>query len=98
LHNESLREAIRAHRLFLQRNASRFGWLLLIAGLHFFLLTAADAIVRAAIADRVSALLIWKLIYVVTRGFVTGWLLASWVCLFRQCETGRVNQETWIRY
>jgi hypothetical protein len=98
LHNENLGEAIRAHRLFIQRNAGRFGWFLLICALHFFLLNAADVVVRGAIADRVSALLLWKLLYVVMRGFVTGWLLASWVCLFRQCETGRVNQETWIRY
>jgi hypothetical protein len=98
LHNENLREAIGAHFLFLRRNAVRFGWFLLICGLHFFLLTAADAIVRGGIADRAAALLMWKLIFVVIRGFVTGWLLASWVCLFRQSETGRVNQETWIRY
>jgi hypothetical protein len=98
LHNENVREAIRAHFLFLRRNTIRFGWFLLICSLHFFLLTAADAVVRGGIADRAAALLMWKLIYVVTRGFVTGWLLASWVCLFRQCETGRVNQETWIRY
>lgn len=98
MHNENLREAIHAHFLFLRRNAGRFGWFLLICGVHFFLLNAADAIVRGAIADRTAALLMWKMIYVVIRGFVTGWLLASWVCLFRQCETGRVNQETWIRY
>jgi hypothetical protein len=44
------------------------------------------------------ALMVWKCIFVSVRGFVTGWLLASWVCLFRQCETGRVNQESWIQY
>jgi hypothetical protein len=38
------------------------------------------------------------MIYVGGRGLITGWLLASWVCLFRQCETARANQETWIRY
>lgn len=98
LHNESLREAIRAHRQFIQRNAGRFVWFLLICALHFFLLTAWDAIVRSAIADRTIPLVLWKTIYVCAHGFVTGWLLASWVCLFRQCETGRVNQETWIQY
>jgi hypothetical protein len=98
LHNENLREALHAHGLFLKRNVGRFGWFLLICALHFFLLSACDAIVRGAIADRAAAMLMWKLIYVVTRGFVTGWLLASWVCLFRQCETGRANQESWIRY
>ncbi|MFN2509321.1 MAG: hypothetical protein ABR589_11180 [Chthoniobacterales bacterium] len=98
LHNESLREAIRAHAEFIQRNAARFGWFLLICGLHFFILTAADAIVRTAIADRVAAGIVWKIFYVSTRGLITGWLLASWVCLFRQCETRRIDQETWIRY
>jgi hypothetical protein len=98
LHNESLGAACRAHSEFIQRNIGRFGWFLLIAGLHFFFLTACDAIVRGAIADRVVAVIGWKIIYVCVRGLITGWLLASWVCLFRQCETARANQETWIRY
>ncbi|MFL6584209.1 MAG: hypothetical protein ACJ8KU_06795, partial [Chthoniobacterales bacterium] len=98
LHNEKLREAIRAHWQFLRRNAGRFGWFLLIAALQFFVLVSADAIMRGAIADRTPALLIWKALYVLARAFVTGWLLASWVCLFRQCETARIGQETWIAY
>ena len=98
LHNEKLREAIRAHREFLQRNSVRFGWFLLICALHFFLLIAADAIIRGGIADRTAVLLIWKALYVLMRGFLTGWLLASWVCLFRQCETARIGQESWIAF
>ena len=98
LHNETLRAALSAHREFIRRNAFRFGWFLLIAALHFFFLTACDAIVRTAVADRVVAVIIWKIFYVLARGLITGWLLASWVCLFRRCETRRANQETWIRY
>ncbi len=98
LHNESLRDAFRAHGQFLRRNLVRFGWFVLVAGLHFLLLAACDALVRGAIADRTLALVLWKVLYICARGFVTGWLLASWVCLFRQCETGRINQETWIQY
>jgi hypothetical protein len=98
LHNESLGAAIRAHREFIRRNLFRFAWFFLIAALHFFFLTACDAIVRGAVADRVAGVIVWKLIYVCARGLITGWLLASWVCLFRQCETARANQETWIRY
>ncbi len=98
LHNEDLREAVRAHRQFIQRNAGRFGWFLLLCAIHFLFLTACDAVIRSAIGDRVAALIMWKTIYVCLRGFVTGWLLASWVCLFRQAETGRIAQETWIRY
>lgn len=98
LHNETLREAFRAHREFIRNNLGRFGWFLLICGIHFFFLTTADAIVRGAIADRVIAMIIWKSIFVLVRGFITGWLLASWVCLFRRGETGHVYQQAWIEY
>lgn len=98
LHNESLGAAVRAHGEFIRRNLFRVGWFLLIAALHFFFLTAVDAILRGAIADRLVAMIGWKAVYVCARGLITGWLLASWVCLFRMCESGRANQETWIRY
>ena len=98
LHNETLREAFQAHFEFLRQNMARVGWFLLICLLHFFLLTIADAIVRGAIADRFVALVLWKSLFVCLRGFVTGWLLASWVCLFRRGETGEVYQQSWIQY
>jgi hypothetical protein len=98
LHNESLSEAIGAHRDFIRQNGARFGWFLLICGIHFFGIMICDAIMRAAIADRLAVLFLWKFVFACLRGIITGWLLASWVCLFRQCETGRVNQERWIQY
>src|SRR6516165_929396 len=98
LHNETLLDALRAHGQFVRRNAGRLGWFLVICGIHFFCITICDAIVRSAIADRLGALLLWKFSFAFLRGIITGWLLASWVCLFRQCETRRVNQEKWIQY
>lgn len=98
LHNETLVEAIRAHRRFIRHHPGRFGWFLLICGLHFYAIIACDAVVRGAIADRLMALFVWKCMFVVLRGFITGWLLASWVCLFRQCETGQFDRATWIEY
>ena len=98
LHNETLVKALRAHWQFIRQNAGRLGWFLIICGIHFFSIMICDAIVRSAIADRLGALLLWKFGFAFLRGIVTGWLLASWVCLFRQCETGRVNQEKWIQY
>jgi hypothetical protein len=97
LHNETLRAAFQAHKEFVRTNLFRLGWFLLIAALHYFFLIGFDAIIRAAIADRTVAVIAWKIVYVCLRGLVTGWLLASWVCLFRQCETRRINQETWIQ-
>ena len=98
LHNESLGAAIRAHWEFVRRNLSRVGWFLIICAVHFFFITVFDAITRGAIADRLMALFLWKCGLICLRGFITGWLLASWVCLFRQCETGRIDQESWIQY
>ena len=98
LHNESLREAFRAHGGFVRRHSVRFGWFLLICGVHFWFLALADATVRVAAADRPLALIFWTLGFLLVRAFVTGWLLASWVCLYRQCEIGRVKRETWIKY
>ena len=98
LHNESLGEAFHAHRGFLRRNAGQFGWFLIICAVHFWFLALCDAAVHLAAADRPIALIIWKVIYVFFRGLITGWLLASWVCLFRQSEIARMNRESWIRY
>lgn len=98
LHNENLREALHAHWELVRRDTGRLAWFFLICAIHFFLLTAIDAILRGAIADRAAGLILWKVIYVCLRGLVTGWLLASWVCLFRRCELGRLHKETWIRY
>ena len=97
LHNETLRAAFAAHKEFVRTNLFRLGWFLLIAAIHYFFLITADALVRGAIADRAVGLIAWKLIYVCLRGFVIGWLLASWVCLFRQCENRRANEEKWIQ-
>ncbi|HEY4271174.1 MAG TPA: hypothetical protein VGM65_04155 [Candidatus Udaeobacter sp.] len=98
LHNETLIEAMRAHMHFIQRNAGRLVWFLMICGVHFYCLILCDSILRGAIADRLGALFLWKFSFACLRGLITGWLLASWVCLFRQCEAGRVHQEKWIQY
>jgi hypothetical protein len=98
LHNETLREAFHAHGEFIRQNFTRGGWFLLICALHFFFLMAADAIVRGAIADRAVPMVLWKCAFVVMRGLITGWLLASWVCLYRGGEKGHAYQQTWIEY
>jgi hypothetical protein len=98
LHNETLREAFRTHRQLIRRDFRRLAWFCLICALNFSVILVIDAIMRSAIADRAVVMMIWKSIFVFLRALVTGWLLASWVVLFRQCETGRIAQENWIRY
>src|SRR5262249_9447740 len=98
LHNETVIEAIRAHVLFVRKNADRLGWFLIICGIHFFGIMVCDAIVRGAIADRLGLLFLWNFIFVFLGEIIAGWFLASWVFLFRQCEAGRISGEKWIQY
>ena len=98
LHNETLIEAMGAHVYFVQKNAGRLAWFLVICGIHFYGIMLCDAILRGAIGDRLGALFLWKFSFACLRGMVTGWLLASWVCLFRRCERGPIHQEKWIQY
>nr|UXE46141.1 hypothetical protein Hi04_10k_c5714_00031 [uncultured bacterium] len=98
LHNETLIEAMSAHVHFIRKNAGRLAWFLVICGIHFYGIMLCDAILRGAIGDRLGVLFLWKFSFAYLRAMITGWLLASWVCLFRQCETGRIHQEKWIQY
>jgi hypothetical protein len=98
LHNETLGEAFQAHWDFVKRHTYRLVWFLIICAVHYWFLAFADTVIRAAATERLLALLVWNIGYVLARAFITGWLLASWVSLFRQCEIGRANRETWIRY
>jgi hypothetical protein len=98
LHNERLREAFHAHRDFLRKNGFRFAWFLLISAVHFWLLTFSLTAVHIAAAERPIALILSEILFALARGLVIGWMLASWVCLFRQCEIGRIKRESWIRY
>lgn len=98
LHNETLGAALRAHWQLLRRDFGRVTWFFIICALHFFLILVIDGMVRGAIADRTIAMILWRAFFVFLRALITGWLLASWVVLFRQCETGRIAQENWIRY
>jgi len=98
LHNEGLGDGFRAHGRFMRRNWHQFGWFLLVAALHFFFIMACDAIVRGAVGERTLPLVVWNCFFITARGFITGWLLASWVCLFRRQETVALGQEHWIQY
>ena len=98
MHNETLGAAIRAHRRFIAGNVHCFGWFLFVCGVHFLFIIACDSVARGAISNRLGALFLWKCLFVSFRGLITGWLLASWVCLFRQRESARIAQESQIQY
>jgi hypothetical protein len=98
-HNESLRRAFGDHFRFLRRHAGRVAWLVVIAGVHFFLLILADGILGAAWGTSAWPTAGWRLlVYPALWAGLGGWFLASWVCLFRRCETNRPDAEDLVQF
>ncbi len=90
-HSESLGKALRDHWHFMGRHWWRFGWFLILAGLHFYLLRVGLDVVQRALGDGTSLGLVWSLLASWLNAVVAAWLLASWVCLYKQCDTERVS-------
>jgi hypothetical protein len=88
-HGESLGKALRDHWHFVGRHWWRLGWFLILAGLHFYLLRVGLEVVQRALGDGTSLGIGWSLLASWVNAIVAAWLLASWVCLFKQCDTDR---------
>jgi hypothetical protein len=98
-HNESLRRALRDHGRFLRRHGGRAGWLVLIAGVHFLGLSLARGAINAASGGSTWPAVAWRvLIQPVLWALLGGWFLASWVCLFRRCETNHPEAEELVQF
>ncbi|SRR5579862_281352 len=96
-HSESLRRALGGHMRFVRSHGWLFGWFILIAGIHFFLLKCLDFSLVRGLGERTGVILLWRLLYPMLAALMAGWLLSAWVCLFKRCETGRVH-DNWIRF
>ncbi len=97
-HSESLLKALRDHRHFVARYVWPFGWFLIVAALHFYLLQVALGLVLRGVGEETAAGLVWSLVTPWLRAIIAAWLLASWVCLFKRCDTGRAESEEWIQF
>lgn len=92
-HNESLRKALADHARLLGRQGLRVGWFGLTALLHLFLLALVNAALLHGFAVGTWPALGWSLLYPILWAAIAGWLLASWVALFRRCEPGHAESE-----
>ena len=97
-HSESLAKALRDHLRFLTRNVWPFGWFLLLAALHLYLVNIVQLVIQRGLGEGVSLGIAWSLVSPWIFGIVAAWLLAGWVCLFKQCDTGRSTDENWIKF
>ena len=97
-HSESLRDAFRDHRAFLGRNWSPLLWYFAIAGFHFYVTHVLTRTVTRGLGEDTAAGAAWSLLSPWLTGLVGGWMLASWLCLFHRCDTGRTQDEDWVKF
>jgi hypothetical protein len=97
-HSESILKALHDHAQFLRRYWWRFGWFLILAGVHFYLFVALNLLLGRALGDGTAPGVAWSLLAPWLNGVVGAWLLASWVCIFRSCDHDRALQENWIKF
>jgi hypothetical protein len=97
-HSESLRHAFHDHLQFLRRYWWPFSWFLIAAALHLFALEMLNLTVRAGFGKGTAAGILWQLLFPWLAAIVAAWLLASWVCLYKRCDTGRRANENWIAF
>ena len=98
-HNETLRAACRDHFRLVRRHGLHIGWLLAISAVHFFLLAAANAFLPRALGLRTWPATLWELLlHPLLWTSLASWLLASWVCLFKRCESNRPDADELVRF
>ena len=88
-HSESLQRALKDHRRFMARHWWPLLWFLILALLHFYFVHVIAEVVRQGVGEGTAVGIAWSLCAPWLNGFVAAWLLASWVCLYKQSDTAR---------
>jgi hypothetical protein len=88
LHASSWRRALRDFLETLREQWWPFGWYVLTAVLHFFLLWLLTGAIALGTGEGTALWVAWKLIAPWLAAGVGGWLLASWVCLHCRWRRG----------
>jgi len=97
-HSESLRRAMKDHFKFLRKNAVTLGWFLAIAFIHFYAFSFLNGILTYGLGEGTAEGILWQIAAPILQAFIAGWMLASWVCVFRRADTGRSQHENWIAF
>ncbi len=86
-HSESWRAAFRDHWDFVRRHSGSLVWFILIAALHCVALHTLDSAVARGLGEGTTLWVAWTFIFPWLAALVAGWLLASWVCVFKHCAS-----------
>lgn len=85
-HNETVSESFQDQLAFLRRHAAAFAWFLAAASLPLLVFHGGVAWLSNALGVGTVAALALRLLAALPAALLTGWLLASWICFYRNHE------------
>lgn len=88
-HNESLREALRDGRHMLRTSWATMLPFLAMAFLLFLLLLSASDLLATCLGSETPAAFVARILSAWIEAALAGWLVASWVCLYKSLSSGR---------
>jgi len=97
-HSESFRCAVRDHLRFLRQNAVAMLWFLAVALASFAVFHFLNNALKQGLGEGTALGILWSLAAPAIETFVAGWLLASWVCVYKRADTGRSQDEDWVAF
>ena len=98
-HNESLHQALKDAARFWRHYGWHIAWMLATVAVHFLLLAVANVFLPQALGAWTWPTTVWGLvIYPLIWSALAGWFLASWICLFRRCESGSTLDGELVRF
>lgn len=92
-HSKTLKAALRDHYRFLRQHHWEALWFIIVALLHFYAAEFLNTIVSYALQKSGAYLLLWQGGYSLVWGFLSAWLLAAWVCLFRRSTPRQIEDD-----
>jgi uncharacterized membrane protein len=87
-HSESLGRALRSHLQFVRRHWWCLLWFVVIALVNFYLFNLVSRAIIQGKGEGTAVVVAWRLFSPILEAVLAGWLLASWVCLFKRLEHG----------
>ena len=97
-HSESFREAVSDHLRFLRKNGSTMAWFIIVAFVSFYGFHFVNSALVRGLGEGTTAGVLWQLAAPFLETFLAGWLLASWVCIYKRADTGRSQEENWVAF
>ena len=97
-HSESFRQAVRDHFCFMRKNAGTMSWFIVVASVSFFAFQFLNHALKAGLGEGTAMGILWSLSAPLIETFIAGWLLASWVCVYKRADTGRSQEEDWVAF